>query len=164
MSLRRLSWNQVDEIFRASLIIKGIDGVLEIIGGILLALIHPATLNRLAETLTIHELSQDPRDFLATHLVSATHSLTGGLHVFAVLYLLLHGLVKLLVVIALFIHDLRLYPVALGFLAISILYQIYRIGYNHSFSLSLLTLLDIVIAWLAIREYHHLRVGHSGKA
>src|SRR5881398_1488030 len=59
------------QIFAVGMWIKGLDGVLEVIGGIMLLLISPAALNRLVIALTQHELVEDPHDRVATTLRQA---------------------------------------------------------------------------------------------
>ena len=73
------------------IVLKGLDGVLEVVGGLLLLVLSPATIDRLTMALTQHELSQDPHDFIATHLVHATSGLTGSAVQFGAIYLLSHG-------------------------------------------------------------------------
>src|SRR6478735_3424198 len=58
--------------FRLSLILTGLDGVLELIGAVLLLLVTPAQITDLVRFLTQHELAQDPRDFVANALVHLT--------------------------------------------------------------------------------------------
>ena len=90
----------LDRVFRVSLILKAIDGGLEIIGGLLLLIVSPSTLNSFARTVTQHELSQDPHDFIARHLLHATQGLSRGTSVYAGIYLLSHGIAKVAVIIA----------------------------------------------------------------
>jgi uncharacterized membrane protein len=59
----------LDQTFEVGIILKGLDGVLEVIGGLLLLVVSPAAINRVVTSLTQHELSEDPHDFLATHLL-----------------------------------------------------------------------------------------------
>ncbi|HWS91155.1 MAG TPA: hypothetical protein VN306_01225, partial [Mycobacterium sp.] len=47
----------LDKTFNVTLILKGIDGLLELVGGILLLVISPETFNHLAKQFTQHELS-----------------------------------------------------------------------------------------------------------
>ena len=61
--------------FKTGITLKGIDGVLETIGGLLLWLIHPSAMNAIVRVLTQHELSHDPRDFIAVHLLGASTTL-----------------------------------------------------------------------------------------
>ena len=65
---------RLDRVFEVGIILKGLDGLLEIAGGILLLVIRPGYLNHLATLLTQHELAEDPRDFVATHIL---HSESG---------------------------------------------------------------------------------------
>ncbi len=107
----------LDWTFEIALIFKGLDGLLEIIGGVLLLLISKAQLDSWVVTLTQHELSEDPNDFLATHLLSAEGNMSGGSQTFAALYLLSHGLVKVVLVGAVMKDRLWAYPWMIGFLA-----------------------------------------------
>jgi uncharacterized membrane protein len=67
----------LDQTFEVGIILKGLDGVLEVIGGLLLLVVSPATIDRLVTSLTQHELSEDPHDLLATHILRTAHGLTG---------------------------------------------------------------------------------------
>src|SRR5215831_7106067 len=97
---RLMRGDLLDRAFFVGITLKGLDGVLEVIGGLLLLAVSPATIDRLARALTQHELSQDPHDFLATHLLHYTGSLTGGALRFGAVYLLLHGAIKVVLVAA----------------------------------------------------------------
>ena len=60
------SSDPLDRAFEVGIILKGLDGILEVVGGLLLLLVSPATINQVAKALTQHELSGDLHDFLAT--------------------------------------------------------------------------------------------------
>src|SRR5437762_4498043 len=81
----------LDRTFEVGITLKGLDGVLEVVGGVLLLVVSPVTINQLVRSLTQHELSQDPHDFIATHLLNAANGLTGSSVRFGAIYLLLHG-------------------------------------------------------------------------
>jgi uncharacterized membrane protein len=68
----------LDRAFEISIIAKGLDGALEMIGGLLLLILTPATINSLLVTLTQHELSQDPHDFIAAHALHYARGLDRG--------------------------------------------------------------------------------------
>lgn len=149
----------LDKTFNVALILKGLDGLLELLGGILLIVVSPETINRLAHSLTQHELSQDPHDFLAHHLLH----LTANLHntqTFGAVYLLTHGLVKLVIVIGLLRREHWSYYVAFVFLGGFVIYQIYRMTYAPSVGLALLTVFDLFIIWLTWREFQRMRHAH----
>ena len=143
----------LDQTFEIGILLKGLDGVLEVIGGLLLLVLSPATIDRLVTSLTQHELSEDPHDFVATHLLRTAHGLTGPAVLFGAAYLLAHGLVKVILVAALLQNRLWAYPWTIGFLEVFIAYQLYRLSFHPSIGLTALTILDAVIAWLTFREY-----------
>ncbi len=151
------SWFQsrdpLDRAFAVGIVLKGLDGVLEVLGGLLLLLVTPATIDRLTKALTQHELSEDPHDFLATHLLHAASGLTGGALLFGAAYLLLHGVVKIVLVTALLRNNIWAYPWMLVFLVIFIVYQVYRMTFAPSVGLVGLTVFDLVVVWLTYREY-----------
>ena len=130
------------------------------IGGLLLLVLTPATINSVVVTLTEHELSQDPHDFIATHALHYARGLDRGTVVFAALYLLSHGIVKVVLVTALLRNQVWAYPWMLAFLGIFIVYQLYRITFAASVGLVALTIFDVFVAWLTYREYQRHRRGH----
>jgi uncharacterized membrane protein len=143
----------LDQTFEVGIILKGLDGVLEVIGGLLLLVVSPATISRVVANLTQHELSEDPHDFLATHLLKTAHGLTGSAVLFGAVYLLSHGVVKIVLVVALLKNELWAYPWMLVFLGVFIVYQVYRLSVRPSIGLTALTVFDALIAWLTYREY-----------
>jgi uncharacterized membrane protein len=145
-----MSWfrprDLLDQTFEVGIILKGLDGVLEILGGLLLLIVTPATIDRVVTGLTQHELSEDPNDFLATHLLRTAHGLTGSAILFGAVYLLAHGLVKVILVVALLKNQLWAYPWTIGFLGVFIVYQLYRMSLKPSVGLTALTIFDAAIA------------------
>ena len=143
--------------FDVSLAAKAVDGALEIVGGVLLLLVDPRQMGRLAQVLTRGELAEDPRDFIAGHLLSAARHLSAGTQAFAAIFLLWHGAVKVALVWALLRRHLWAYPIATGAFALFLAYQLYRYAHTRSAWLLVLSALDvfvIVITWL---EYRRLR-------
>jgi uncharacterized membrane protein len=143
----------LDQTFEVGIILKGLDGVLEVLGGLLLLVLSPATIDQVVTSLTQHELSEDPNDFLATHLLKTAHGLTGAAVLFGAVYLLAHGMVKVILVAALLNNQLWAYPWTIAFLGVFIVYQLYRLSLNPSVGLTALTIFDTFIAGLTYREY-----------
>jgi uncharacterized membrane protein len=152
-----MSWfrprDLLDQTFEVGIILKGLDGALEVLGGLLLLVLSPATIDQVVTSLTQHELSEDPNDFLATHLLKTAHGLTGAAVLFGAVYLLAHGMVKVILVAALLMNQLWAYPWTIAFLGVFIVYQLYRLSLQPSVGLTALTFFDAVIAWLTWREY-----------
>ena len=154
----------LDRSFRVSITLKGLHALLETIGGIALLAINPQTLNRGVLTLLHQELSEDPRDFLATHLLHTSQSFAAGGKHFASWYLLSHGAVKLVLVVELFRNKLWAYPFMIVMLAAFVCYQVYRFALTHSLTMILLTLFDllvILLTWLEYRRQRSLRQSAS---
>jgi uncharacterized membrane protein len=143
-----------DKAFRISLYLKGLDGLLELAGGILLLLISPEQVNHLARWLTQGELSQDPHDFIANHILKTAHHLTGSSLAFGAIYLLSHGIVKIFLVGMVLRDKLWAYIALIAVTALFVVYQVYRLVVDKfSVSLLLLTLFDLLIIYLTQNEY-----------
>jgi uncharacterized membrane protein len=151
------AYNRLDRVFAVTLALKALDGLLETIGGLSLFIISPSRMNHWAVSITQHELSQDPHDFFATHFLhSVQHFATGG-RIFAAVYLLSHGLTKIILVAEIWRGKLWAYKAMVVFLALFIVYQLYLMLYKPSLSLALLTLFDGFIIYLTVREYKRRR-------
>ncbi|TDW29806.1 DUF2127 domain-containing protein [Cryobacterium psychrophilum] len=154
----------LDRTFRVSLILKGLDGVLELIGGVLLLVVAPEQLGAITRLLTQHEISEDPHDVIANSLLNLTADLSVSATLFGAAYLLLHGLVKVVLVWAVLRDQLWAYPWMIGFLLVFIAYQSYQIATAPSWGMILLTAFDIFIVWLTWREYGLHRTRHTPAA
>jgi len=106
---------------------------------------------------TREKLTEDPRDFVATHLIAAAQNLTAATQSFCAFYLVSHGLIKIVLVAGLFREKFIAYPLSLIALGAFVVYQLYRYGYTHSFGLILLTLFDLVAIVLVWQEWRILR-------
>jgi uncharacterized membrane protein len=151
----------LNRIFRVTLYLKGLDGFLELIGGVLLLLVPPNQIGNLLKILTQHELSEDPQDLVADALVNAAHGLTLSASLFGAIYLLLHGFVKVVLVWAVLRDFLWAYPWMMAFLLVFIVYQVYQLVVKFSLGMALLTVFDLLILWLTWYEY---RMHKSRKA
>lgn len=143
----------IHDAFRTGITAKGIDGLLEIGGGILVWFIQPSEMGQWLRTLSLHELSRDRYDFIAMHLLHISERLVHSTPVFASIFLLSHGLVKVVLAIALWMNELWAYPLAIAVFAAFSVYQIYRYTHTHAISLMILTVIDIAIVWLTWEEW-----------
>jgi len=146
-------------LFQVGVVLKGLDGVLEVVGGVLLALVGSTGVSRMVALLTQHELSEDPRDLVARWILEHFSNIGAGTAHFAAAYLLVHGVVKLVLVGGLIREKMGIFPWALGFLGLFILYQGYRLSIRPSVGLGFLTVVDVVVLLLVWREYEALRKG-----
>ena len=88
-------------LFRIAMAVKGIDGLIELIGGITLLLVSQAEVQKVIAAVVTRDLLGPPDGSLARHFVAGTAEFASGDRTFAVLYLLLHGVLKVALVIAL---------------------------------------------------------------
>lgn len=139
--------------FRTGITLKGVDGILELIGGVLVWFITPAKISEPLRFLLQHELSRDPHDIVAAHLLHVTEHLTNANRKFAVLFLLSHGFVKIIIVVALWMDQLWAYPLGIFVFSTFGVYQVYRWTHTHSLFLALLTIFDAVVIYLTWSEY-----------
>lgn len=101
--------NWLDRVFAVGIVGKGLNGVAELLGGLLL-FVKPAQIRQLAASWTYSELSEDPHDLIATYLLHTTSRLTGSAVLFGAIYLLAHVVVKVVLVVALLMNKLWAYP------------------------------------------------------
>lgn len=148
---------RTEALFRIAMLVKGIDGALELIGGVLLLVVSQAAVQRVITDVVTHDLLGPPDGSLTRHFVAGTAEFASGDRTFAVLYLLLHGAIKVALVVALVRHWLPAYPVAIVVLGLFVVYEIYRATQTGSVLLPLLAVVDIAVIVLVIREYRALR-------
>ena len=150
----------LDKTFKIGLVLKGLDGILEVIGGILLVFLSPHAIQHAVRTLTAHELSEDPHDLIARYLLHSTSHLNRGLTIYGAIYLLAHGLAKVVLVGLVLRDKLWAYPWLIGLLLAFIAYQLYQItAVRFSGGLTALTVFDAALVWLTWREYRARRAG-----
>jgi uncharacterized membrane protein len=148
--------------FRVGIVLKGLHALLESTIGFILFFTPARMLNRVTWRIARMDLSRNPHDMIGTHLRHMAAGLTGTGRHFAAVYLLSHGLVKLVLVIELLRNRLWAYPLMIAMLSIFIGYQSYRFSLTHSMLMAALTLFDlavIVLTWMEYREQLRQRAG-----
>ena len=146
----RVPWHRA---FQTGIVLKGLDGILELSGGLGLIFTSQPAIRRLVAFLTHDELIEDPHDFVANLLVRLTQHLSIQTQHFAGIYLLGHGVIKVGLAVGLLRGVSWSYPAALLFLTAFVAYQLYRIVYSHSPTLSFVTAFDLTIVALIWHEW-----------
>ena|SRR5665213_405375 len=157
VGLYRRGWREL--LFLASVWFKGLDGLLELIGGIALVSVKPAFVLHIARLVTQDEIAEDPRDWVANALRHAAAHLSLGGKEFMAIYLLIHGGVKLGLVLALLKRVLVAYPISVAIFAGFIAYQLYRYTFTNGLALLVLSAVDMVVIVFIMLEYVALRRG-----
>ncbi len=149
----------IHKVFVWGILLKAFDGILEMLAGI--ALLFTGTLTNIVVTLIQHELLEDPNDFLALQFQHTLPTFLANSGFFASLYLLSHGIIKIVLVAGLLRDKLWAYPSAIVVFTLFIVYQIYRYTFTHSVFLLALTVLDFAVIWLTWHEYHYFKKHHT---
>lgn len=143
----------LDKVFEGGIILKGISGGLEFLGGLLLLFTDPSTIHKFLAFITQREIVEDPHDKIANLLLNSTQHFNSGSKTFAIAYLWIHAAIKLIAVIGILRNKLWAYPFALVTLGLFMVYQVYSIIVKVSLGMILLTTFDAFIVWLIWREY-----------
>ena len=148
---------RTEQFFKVALLLKGLDGATELVAAVALLIVPAATVQRLIAEIVSRDLLGPPDGFLSRHLVSGTAEFTAGNRTFVLIYLGLHGVLKLALVWALLRKWRPAYPVAAVVLGVFVAYEVVRAVHTGSVVLPFLAALDVLVIVLIIREYRLLR-------
>ena len=151
----QISEKKIHLVFVVSVLLKALNGVLEILLGI--AFLFTSALAGIIQTLIQSELIEDPADLVANAIQNFLPFLTHSQY-FISIYLLSHGIIKIFLVAGLLRNKLWAYPAALVVFTLFIVYQLYRYSFTHSIWLILLTIFDLFVIWLTWHEYRVLQM------
>ena len=143
-------------LFELGVFLKFLNGLLEVAGAVFLFFSTPQSLSKLAATLLTNELLEDPKDLVANTVLHAVHRLSANAQIFASVYLLIHGIVKVGLVIALWKKKLWAYPLAGVVLVLFTIYQVYLFSHSRSPFQLFLTAIDVLILLLLWSEYQRI--------
>ncbi|PKW13904.1 DUF2127 domain-containing protein [Saccharopolyspora spinosa] len=146
-----------DKLFRVAVLLKGLDGAVQLIGGVLLIFLSPDTVTRFAHAVVTRDLLGPPAGSLAGHFEEAAQHFASGGSTFVIAYLIAHGVIKIGLVIGLLLKIMPLYPVALTALGLFVIFEVLRAVQTRSIALPFFAALDVVIIILVLREYLELR-------
>ena len=148
-------------LFKIGVLLKGLDGVLETVGGTLFLLISRPELHHLVIKLTRPEILEDPDDLIANSLRHAFGHLSAGGKFFGSMYLLVHGAIKVFLVVCLLKNKLWAFPTAITILLGFMGYQIFHLATHFTWMLTVLTIVDGVIVFSIWHEYICLKQDHA---
>lgn len=147
----------LDWFYDIGIAIKGFDGAVELVAGILLW-ISPQLLHRMLQALLgeAHERHTHTARFVAENIARIDADLTKGGIVVVIFFLIMHGVVKIGLVVALFKKWHWAYPWAIGVLGAFLAYQVYVFVKHPTVPMALFSLLDAIIVWLVFKEYREV--------
>jgi uncharacterized membrane protein len=144
-------------IFLASIFLKGLNGILEIFGGILTLAISPTIVKNIVNFLVLNEITEDPKDLVANYFLHIFSGYNFKIQIFWAFYLFIHGVIKIFLVIALWERKLWAYPTAIAIFFAFIAYQAYRYTFSFSPFLIILSIFDIFVIIMTYFEYKSLK-------
>ncbi|MCL6729839.1 DUF2127 domain-containing protein [Sphingomonas hankyongi] len=148
---------RVHQVFVLSLLLKGVNALLEMAAGVSLLLVKTDTIIRVLNRYSLDHLAQDRNDWVANHLLEFTRHFSVAEHHFYAFYLLSHGLIKSVVLVGLLREKLWSYPASFAVFGTFIAYQLYRYTYTQDIGLILLSVFDLFVIALAAHEYRLVR-------
>ena len=143
-------------LFRAALLVKGVDGAVELLVAVVLLVGTPALFEAVVQAVLDHHLLGGPHSELATRFAAGEARLAGADRTFAVVYLGLHGLIKCGLVVAMALRVRPAYPVAVVALSVFVGYELVRAVRTGSVLLPMFAAVDVLIIVLIVREYRRL--------
>jgi uncharacterized membrane protein len=143
----------LDNFFEIGILLKLLDGIIQTVSGFILLVIRPEHISQWAHYLTSSELSEDPHDFFASHIAHWANNFSEKAAVFAGIYLLAHGLIKIILVFEVMRNHLWAYLALIIVTAGFVVYQVYHLFEKPTFGFVLLTALDLAVIYLTAREY-----------
>ena len=151
----------LDRVFNVSISLKGINGVLELLGGSALLFIDVGHIRELLRWISVHAVAAHQHSSMSRWIEGFADRLGADSTTFAAWYLLIHGFIKVGLVWALLRQKTWAYPWMLIVLVIFVTYQCYEIIVHFTWGMLALTVFDIFIVVLTWREWR-LHRGRRG--
>jgi|SRR6185437_15227337 len=144
------------DAFEIGVVLKGLDGIAEFVGGFLLLFISPGTIQNIFLFFARHEFTEDPRDFVANSLLHFVQGFSAQSLFYAWLFII-HGAVKIVLVAGLLKNKLWAYPSAAVAFSLFVLYQVYQMTFDYSPLLLIITIIDVFVIGLTVHEYKEVK-------
>jgi uncharacterized membrane protein len=148
--------------YLVTIAVKGFDGAVELLIGLLIALAGPERLYLFILRITAPELDDHPGSVVVHAIRRGASGLAGGEAGFAIFYLLIHGLLKLGLAVALLRGGARwIFPVASLILTGFIAFMSWHLAHRWSNLLFGFAVFDLVTLLLVVNEW--VRSGPSSR-
>ena len=142
-------------LYLAVIAIKGFDGVIETIAGLVLAFAGSNRLYDLVLRATAHHLEGHPDSVWVEVVRYWFYNLTQKSTFFIVFYLLVHGILKSAIVINLLLAGRWIFPIAAAVLAGFVAYMGYHLTLRWSWWLLAFALFDMMTLALVLNEWRN---------
>ena len=148
----------VHRAFWVSLVIKGIDGALQLAGGIIVLFIEPGTLGKTYRYWSRYLFTSKHRgNPEAAFIRDAATSFHMSIELLVAIYLLVHGIIKVLLVYGLLKERLWVFPAAFVGFGFFLTLEIYRINAHFYWGIMILMCLDVFVISMVWLEYKKVK-------
>jgi len=151
----------VHRAFWISLFIKGLDGMLQLLGGIAVFAFAPGTLGRAYRWLTRFLVGDRAHNPEADFIKDAAHSFHMNVEMLVAIYLLANGIIKVLLVYGLLKEKLWVFPAALVGFGLMFSLELYRLSVHFYWGIFILMCISIFVITMVILEWRKVRAGMS---
>jgi uncharacterized membrane protein len=148
----------INQIYILSLLLKGFNALLECGVGAYLGISKTADFDALVHWLMDFSIFKGEQEWIAAAVFDYANSIPDATRNFFAIYLLLHGLVKVVMVGGLLMRFKWAYPAAMVALSLFICYQTYEYSSHHAIGLLLLTVFDLFVLMLIINDYRQKKM------
>lgn len=155
--IRHSKW--FDTAYKIGVALKGLDGLFELVTGLAL-LVSPSLIHTVLMAIVghAHKHHGHTYHFIGEYVARLDQDLARSGLAFLIIFLIGHGVVKLVLVYCLFRRITSMYPYALSVLGLFLVYQVYVLVKDPlSLAMWFFTVLDIVIIWLVWGEWKDLK-------
>ena len=147
--------------FLAVIAVKGLDGLVESLAGLAVAILGTQGIYDLIFQLTAPELDVHPESRTVHLLRHGATTLTHASSRFVVVWLLVHGVLKVVLAAELFREKSWVFPVAAAILTGFVLFMTYKMVIHYSPWLLALALFDLLTAALVLNEWRSHRARNA---
>ena len=144
-------------LFEISIVIKGLNALADLVGGLIIWFTSKVVLVTFLLNFFQNDLSDNPKDYIANFIVNSAEYLAVSSQYLLGGYLLIHGIVKIFLLICLYKKKLWAYPTSLIIFSLLIFYESYTLYFNYSIWVLIVIVLDIILVLLTGHEYAVLR-------
>lgn len=145
--------------FYGGLILQGANALAEFIAGLVMLIVGHEWLNTLVLQIALPELKEDPDDPLMNYLI--IHGLNNSSFHSLAVFMLFHGLAKLIIIWLLWKNKMWAYPLAFVAFGIFITYEAHSFWQSQSLIMLLIVVLDLAIIAVIALKYRSLKRGKS---
>jgi len=150
--------------FLAAVVVKGLDGVIETLAGIAVAILGTAGVYELVIQFTAPELDLHPASKTIHLLRHGASDLSHASSRFVVIWLLVHGILKLVLAVELLRGRSWIFPAAALILSAFVAFMTYKLSVHFSGWLLAFALFDLMTVILVLNEWRSHRMSRAQPA